>query len=45
LQPLATAMIAALTDRLRADGYHTVFLGTLASESPSISTHAWASTR
>jgi GNAT superfamily N-acetyltransferase len=31
---IATAMIAAFTDRLRAAGCHTVFLGALASEHP-----------
>jgi len=31
---IATAMIAAFTDRLRATGCHTVFLGALASERP-----------
>jgi GNAT superfamily N-acetyltransferase len=31
---IATAMIAAFTDRLRADGCHTVFLGALANEQP-----------
>jgi predicted GNAT family acetyltransferase len=31
---IATAMIAAFTDRLRAAGCHTVFLGALASEQP-----------
>jgi len=31
---IATAMIAAFTDRLRASGCHTVFLGALATEPP-----------
>ena len=31
---IATAMIAAFTDRLRAAGSHTVFLGALAAEHP-----------
>lgn len=31
---IATAMIAAFTDRLRAEGCHTVFLGAVASEQP-----------
>jgi GNAT superfamily N-acetyltransferase len=31
---IATAMIAAFTDRLRASGCHAVFLGALASEQP-----------
>jgi predicted GNAT family acetyltransferase len=31
---IATAMIAAFTDRLRAAGCHTVFLGALATEQP-----------
>src|SRR5205814_4153422 len=31
---IATAMIAAFTDRLRAAGCHTIFLGALASEQP-----------
>jgi GNAT superfamily N-acetyltransferase len=31
---IATAMIAAFTDRLRAAGCHTVFLGALATEHP-----------
>jgi predicted GNAT family acetyltransferase len=31
---IATAMIAAFTDRLRSAGCHTIFLGALASEQP-----------
>jgi GNAT superfamily N-acetyltransferase len=33
-QGVATAMIAAFTDRLRADCCHTIFLGALATEQP-----------
>lgn len=33
-QGLATAIIAAFTDRLRAAGCHTIFLGALATEPP-----------
>jgi GNAT superfamily N-acetyltransferase len=33
-QGIATAMIAAFTDRLRAAGCHTIFLGALATEQP-----------
>ena len=31
---IATAMIAAFTDRLRADGCHAILLGAFASEQP-----------
>ena len=31
---IATAMIAALADHLRASGCHTIFLGALGSEQP-----------
>ncbi len=41
---IATAMIAAFTDRLRADGCHAVLLGALASEQPK-HLYAWAFVR